>query len=79
MVALVFCGASGKIADVMWNEHPTLQSIMKMVTSSKYRFPTVDCDEAGRDKMKLAEQKAREEVGKRFRSFRLLILCLKLT
>ncbi|GAX12642.1 hypothetical protein FisN_13Lh110 [Fistulifera solaris] len=61
VVSLVFCSASGKIADVMWKEHPTLQSIMKMVTSSKYRFPTVDCDDVGRDKMKSAEQKAREE------------------
>ena len=59
----MLCGASGKIADVMWNEHPTLRSIMKMVTSSRYRFPTVDCDDAGRDEVKLAEQKARDEVG----------------
>lgn len=63
MVSLVFCGASGKIADVMWNEHPTLRSIMKMVTSSRYRFPTVDCDDACRGEMKAAEQRCRDEVS----------------
>jgi hypothetical protein len=79
-VSLVFCGSSGKIADVMWKEHPTLQSLMKMVTSSKYRFPTVDCDDAGRDKMKSAEQKAREEVGTKSLSHSVYsILCLKLS
>lgn len=61
-MSLVLCGASSKIADTMWKEHPTLRSILKMVTSSRYRFPTVDCDDAGRDEVKLAEQKARDEV-----------------
>jgi len=62
MMALVICGSSGKIGALLWKEHPTLRALMKMVTSTRYRFPTVDCDEIEREDMKKAEQAARDEV-----------------
>ena len=34
-----------------------------MVTSDRYRFPTVDCDDFARDAMKKTEQSMRDEVG----------------
>lgn len=63
MLALVLCGCSPKnVGYVVWNDHPTLQALMKMITSSRYRFPTVDCDEITRIKMKDDEQMARDKV-----------------
>jgi hypothetical protein len=63
MLALVMCGHSpAKIGFVVWQEHPTLRALMKMVTSSRFRFPTVDCDENERTEMKRSEQAARDEV-----------------
>jgi integrator complex subunit 1 len=62
MLALVMCGASPeKIGSMVWNEHPTLRSLMKMVTAARYRFPTVDCDDQRRDDIKQKEQAARDE------------------
>jgi hypothetical protein len=54
-----------KIGVVLWQEHPTLRALIKMVTSNRFRFPTVDCDEDQRSEMKSAEQAAREKVRKR--------------
>lgn len=57
------CGASAdSVGLIAWNEYPTLRALMKMVTSDRYRFPTVDCDEASRDEMKKTEQAMRDEV-----------------
>jgi hypothetical protein len=56
------CGSAGEIGDVMWKEHPTLRALMKMITSMRYRFPTVDSDEHSRDETKRAEQAARDKV-----------------
>ena len=62
-MALVMCGSSpGAVGTVAWNEHPTLRTLLKMVTSDRYRFPTVDCDESARDEMKKTEQAMRDEV-----------------
>jgi hypothetical protein len=33
-----------------------------MVTSDRYRFPTVDCDDSARDELKKTEQAMRDEV-----------------
>ncbi len=64
-LALIMCGASPKlIGSIAWNEHPTLRALIKMVTSDRYRFPTVDCDDAGRDEMKKLEQEMRDEEAK---------------
>lgn len=61
-LALVMCGAAPeRIGSIAWDEHPTLQALIKMVTSDRYRFPTVDCDDAGRDEMKKTEQDMRDE------------------
>ena len=62
MIALIMCCYSSNIATVVWKESPTLRALMKMVTSMRYRFPTVDCDDTARDEMKKAEQAARDEV-----------------
>jgi integrator complex subunit 1 len=64
MLALVMCGVSPEeIGIEMWNAHPTLRALIKMVTSGRYRFPTIDCDEANRNEMKSAETNMREEVS----------------
>lgn len=63
MLALVMSGfAPESLGAMMWQEHPTLQALIKMVTSNRYRFPTVDCDECARVEMKAAEQSARDKV-----------------
>lgn len=63
MIALVLCSNSPqKIGTLVWREHPTLQAIIKMVTSKRFRFPTVDCDEVEKMNMKKLDYAAREEV-----------------
>jgi hypothetical protein len=63
-LALILCGSSPEhIGTVAWEEHPTLRALIKMVTSDRYRFPTVDCDDAARDEMKKTEQAMRDEVS----------------
>ena len=58
------CGSSPKeIGSVAWEKHPTLRVLIKMVTSDRFKFPTVDCDEVGRDEMKKTEQTMRDEVS----------------
>ena len=62
------CGASpAGIGAKLCAEHATLQSLVKMVTSGRYRFPTVDCSEERRDEIKKAESKVREEVSRKSR------------
>jgi integrator complex subunit 1 len=62
VLALIMCGASpAQIGSVAWNEHPTLRALIKMVTSDRYRFPTVDCDDDAREEMKKTEQDMRDE------------------
>jgi DNA-binding transcriptional MocR family regulator len=64
MIALVICAKSpAKVGAVVWHEHPTLRALIKMVTSSRFRFPTVDCDESERNEMKRLEHDARDEVS----------------
>lgn len=63
MLALAMCGHSpSKLGAVMWEEHPTLRALITMVTSNRFRFPTVDCDEDARAEVKRLEQAARESV-----------------
>ena len=62
ILGLVMCGSNPeRIGSVVWKDHPTLCGLIKMVTSTKYRFPTVDCDEVSRERMKQEEQTARDE------------------
>lgn len=64
MLALIMSAMSpDRIGAVVWKEHPTLRALMKMITSGRYRFPTVDCDEKMREDMKQCEQEAREMVS----------------
>lgn len=64
MLALIMSAASPDlIGIVVWKEHPTLRALMKMITSERYRFPTVDSDESMREEMKKCEQAARDEVS----------------
>jgi hypothetical protein len=64
MLALAMCGHSpATIGAVMWQEHPTLRVLIKIVTANRFRFPTVDCDENERIEMKRSEQAARDEVS----------------
>ena len=64
-LALIMCGASpSTIGQSAWNEHPTLKTLIKMVTSDRYLFPTVDCDNEGREEMKNTEQAMRDEEAK---------------
>ena len=60
-IALVLSGLSPKdVGAALWNQHPTLRALIRMTTSQKYRYPTADCDEAERDKVKQIEAKTRE-------------------
>lgn len=66
MLALVMCAHSPEsIGAKVWEQHPTLRALIKMVTSNRFRFPTVDCDENERTEMKQSEQVARDEVCSR--------------
>jgi DNA-binding transcriptional MocR family regulator len=63
MITLIFCARSpSTIGALVWREHPTLQAIMKMVTTQRFRFPTVDCDESEALEMKRLDRAAREKV-----------------
>jgi len=63
MLTLVLSGSSSaSIGAAVWKENPTVQSLIKMIVSNRYRYPTVDCDEATRDEMKKSEQAARDTV-----------------
>ena len=63
MLALVMCAHSAtKLGSVIWDEHPTLRALITMVTASRFRFPTIDCDENARAEMKRLEQVARDSV-----------------
>jgi integrator complex subunit 1 len=63
VLALIMCGVSPEhIGAPVWEEHPTLRAMIKMIISSRYRFPTVDCNDADRAEMKKSEQVMREEV-----------------
>ncbi len=76
MLALVMSAASPDlIGIVVWKEHPTLRALMKMITSNRYRFPTVDSDESMREEMKKCEQAARDEVSPFVSFCQLAIAC----
>ena len=63
MISLVFCSNSPEnIGMLVWRELPTLNAIMKMVTSQRFRFPTVDCNDIRKMDMKRMDYEAREEV-----------------
>ena len=60
-IALVLSGLSPKdVGAELWNQHPTMRALIRMTTSQKYRFPTAECDEAQRDKVKRMEARTRE-------------------
>lgn len=55
--------APKSIGAYLWKDHPTIRSIVKMITSGRYRFPTVDCDETEHEKMKREENDLRSKVS----------------
>ena len=61
-LALVMIGASPEgIGATLSEQHPTLRELIKMVTSGRYRFPTVDCDDTQREEMKKGENDTRQK------------------
>jgi hypothetical protein len=63
-IALILCGKSPqKLGAEMWKASPTIQALIKMVTSSKFRFPTADCNEIERDRMRAGENNVKEKVS----------------
>lgn len=74
-MAMILCSRNGKIGEIMWAEHPTLRSLMKMTTTMRYRFPPVDAGDTEREVMKKAEQDARDKVSITVT----VICCLKLS
>jgi integrator complex subunit 1 len=64
-LSLIMTGASlAGIGAELCEQHPTLRELIKMVTSARYRFPTVDCDDSKREEMKKAENEMREMESK---------------
>ena len=64
-IALIMCGASpDAIGSVALEKFPTLKALIKMITSDRYRFPTVDSDDAAREEQKKTEQTMRDEEAK---------------
>ena len=60
-LALAICGTdSTGVGATLWEESSTLRAIIKMSTSGRYRFPTVDCDDDLRDEMKRGEADMRD-------------------
>ena len=61
-LALIMCAkAPKKVGEILCREHPTIEALVKMVVSGRYRFPTVDCNEAMREAMKAGEADLRDE------------------
>ena len=61
-LGLVLCSSSPDgIGCVVWKEHPTLRAIIKMATSGRYVFPTIDCSSQQRSLMRRGEQDCVEE------------------
>lgn len=61
-LALAICGTDNTGAGAtLWEESSTLRAIIKMSTSGRYRFPTVDCDDDLRDVMKQGEADMRDQ------------------
>eukprot|EP00536_Pseudo-nitzschia_multiseries_P000729 jgi/Psemu1/282533/fgenesh1_pg.9_\ len=64
-LVLIMCGASPHaVGGVALEKFPTLKALIKMITSDRYRFPTVDSDEAAREEQKGIEQTMRDEEAK---------------
>lgn len=64
-LALIMCGASPDVVGaVALEKFPTLKALIKMITSDRYRFPTVDCDDEAREEQKKLEQGMRDDEAK---------------
>ena len=64
-LGLVICGSSPQnIGSIIWEKYPTLQCLMKMTISGRYRFPTADCDNEKKEEMKSIEYNLREMENK---------------
>ena len=64
MISLVFCGISPKrIGAELFSCSPTIQSLIKMIVSGKFTFPTVDCDETQSKSVQIDERLLQEKVG----------------
>jgi len=61
-LVLAICGTDTTgVGATLWEESSTLRAIIKMSTSGRYRFPTVDCDDELRDEMKRGEAGMRDQ------------------
>ena len=61
-LVLAICGTDTTgVGATFWEESSTLRAIIKMSTSGRYRFPTVDCDDDLRDEMKRGEASMRDQ------------------
>jgi len=60
---LIICGKYPAIGKFCFNHYPTLRALIKMVTSDRYIFPTVDCTDEECEKMNREEQMLQEEVS----------------
>mmetsp|Transcript_59446 Transcript_59446/g.145493 ORF Transcript_59446/g.145493 Transcript_59446/m.145493 type:complete len:1801 (-) Transcript_59446:117-5519(-) len=64
-LGLILCGSSTEtVGTKAFQEHPTIRALIKMVTSDRYRFPTVDCDDSAREEQKKTEQEMRDGEAK---------------
>lgn len=52
-----------KVGAEMWGKCPTIRSLIKMVTSGKFKFPTADCDVLERDRVQSEEDKLKDHVS----------------
>ena len=60
-LALIMISSSpSAIGAALYEQHPTVRALIKMVTSGRYRFPTIDCDDHNRDEMKKGESESRQ-------------------
>jgi hypothetical protein len=62
LVLIMSCKSSSAFGSVVWKSNPTVCALIKMIVSNRYRFPTVDCDDAARESLKRDEQTARDMV-----------------
>jgi len=80
-IALTLSGLlPDKVGSRMWQENPTLRALIRMTTSQKYRFPTADCSNSEKKKVRLAEERMKQEVSTYlYSSFTFFFLQLELT
>ena len=60
-IALVLSGLlPEEVGAALFEENPTVRALVRMTTAQKYRFPTADCDDAEKERVRLAEERVKE-------------------